>query len=99
MPLERRLVESALEKKGFVAENSDHKHFTYHTLAGKKTSLWTKTSHGSGYKTLSDSLVSAMARQCGLTNGQFKQLVDCPLSQESLEGILVENGRIMLKLK
>lgn len=97
MPLERRLVEAALEKKGFAPESGDHSYFTYHTQSGKKTSVWTKTSHGSGCKTLTDSLVSAMAKQFGLTNGQFKQLVDCPLSQDAMEQILVETGRIKVE--
>lgn len=98
MPLDRRIVEAALEKKGFVANNDgDHRYFTYRSKAGEKTSVWTKTSHGSGYKTLGDNLVSAMARQCGLTNAQFKQLVSCPLSQDALETILVETKRATLK--
>lgn len=94
MPLERREVEAALEKKGFKLTSGDHNFFTYHTLSGQKTSVWTKTSHGSSYKTLADKLVGAMAKQCGLTSGQFKSLVDCPLSQSEMEGILIETGRI-----
>jgi predicted transcriptional regulator len=94
MPLERRDVESALEKKGFVSQQGDHRYFIYHTVAGKKTSVWTKTSHGTGHKTLSDNLVSALAKQCGLTAAQFKQLVACPLTREELEQILVDVGRI-----
>jgi len=97
MPLERRLVEAALEKKGFAPTGGNHSYFTFHTRAGKKTSVWTKTSHGSGYKTLTDNLVSLMAKQCGLTNGQFKQLVECSLSREAMEQILLENGRIKLE--
>jgi hypothetical protein len=93
MSLERRDVEMALEKKGFKPTEGDHSFFTYHTLAGQKTSVWTKTSHGSRYKTLGDTLVSAMAKQCGLTNGQFKQFIECSLTQERMERILVETGR------
>ena len=96
MPLERRDVEIALEKKGFRPKEGDHSFFTYHTLAGQKTSVWTKTSHGSGYKTLGNTLVSAMAKQCGLTNGQFKQFIECSLTQEIMERILVETGRISI---
>ncbi len=96
MPLERRDVEASLAKKGFVASEGDHSFFTYRTLAGLKTSTWTKTSHGSGYKTLGDGLVNAMAKQCGLTTAQFKDLVGCPLSQKEVEAILIRNGRINL---
>lgn len=94
MPLERRIVDAVFQKKGFVRSAGDYNFFTYHMIDGKKTSVWTKTSRGSGHKTLDDSLVSAMAKQCGLTNSQFKQLVECPLSQAELEQILVSTGRI-----
>ena len=75
MPLERRDVEAGLEKKGFVLAERDHRFFTYHTIAGHKTSVWTKTSTGTSYKTLSDDLISKMAKQCGLTSKQFKELI------------------------
>ncbi len=94
MPLERRDVETALEKKGFRSASGDHNFFIYYTQSGQKTSVWTKTSRGSGYKTLTDNLVSAMAKQCGLTSPQFKNLVACPLSQSAMERILIDTGRI-----
>jgi hypothetical protein len=94
MPLERRDVEAALERKGFRLAAGDHNFFTYYTQSGQKTSVWTKTNHGSGYKTLTDNLVSVMAKQCGLTSPQFKNLVACPLSQASMERILIDTGRI-----
>lgn len=72
MPLKRRDVEASLVKKGFLPSERDHSFFTYQTLAGLKTSTWTKTSHGSGYRTFGDGLVNAMAKQCGLTTAQFK---------------------------
>jgi len=94
MPLDRRDVEKALQQKGFDPSSGDHSFFAFYTMSGKKTSVWTKTSRGSGHKTLGDNLVSAMAKQCGLTKGQFLQLIDCPLSREELERILIESGRI-----
>lgn len=94
MALERRDVEASLERKGFVPRQGDHSFFIYHTQAGQKTSVWTKTSHGTGHKTLSDNLVSKMAKQCWLTTGQFEQLVACPLTREELERLLVSVGRI-----
>jgi hypothetical protein len=96
MPLERRTVAAALGKKGFSSSSGDHEFFTYYTVAGKKTSVWTKTSHGTGHKTLADPLVSAMAKNCGLTTPQFKLLVDCPLSRADYEKLLLESGRIRL---
>jgi predicted RNA binding protein YcfA (HicA-like mRNA interferase family) len=94
MPLDKRDVETALLKKGFVREEGDHSFFRYWTISGNKTSIYTKTSHGSGYKTLGDNLVSKMAKQCDLENNQFKQLVACPLTRSELEKILVNKGRI-----
>ena len=97
MPFERDDIEASLRRKGFVEGGSDHRHFTYRTNAGQKTSVWTKTSHGSGYKTLSDHLVQLMARQCGLTRAQFASLAACPLTREAFERILIETGRIRLR--
>jgi len=94
MQLERSDIEAALEKKGFVRAEGDHSFFTYHTIRGAKTSVWTKTSHGTGYKTIGDKLVGAMARQCGLISPQFKHLVACPLGRGELESILLASGRI-----
>ena len=97
MPFEREDVEAALKRKGFMLGGSDHRHFTYHTRSGKRTSVWTKTSHGSGYKTLGDDLVQKMARQCGLTKPQFTKLVECPLTQEEFEQILIGSGRVKVR--
>ena len=94
MPLDRKDIEASLLRKGFRFNEGDHNYFTYWTQSGLKTSVFTKTSHGSGYKTLSDNLISKMSKQCGLNNNQFKQLVACPLSQDEMEKILVSDGRI-----
>lgn len=91
---ERDDVEAALKSKGFVPKNSDHRHFTYWSLAGKKTSVWTKTSYGTKYKVLGQPLIAAMATQCKLSKGQFLELVDCPMTQEAYETVLFENGKI-----
>lgn len=97
MALDRSEIEASLDRKGFKRSAGDHRFFTYSSISGLKTSVWMKTSHGSGYKTLGDKLVSDMSKQCGLTSGQFKQLVACPLSREAYEEILVQSGRIKLK--
>lgn len=92
MPLKRRIVEAALEKKGFRKVDGDHSFFIYYTESGLKSSVRTKTSFGSGYKDISDSLVSKMAQQCKLTTSEFKLLVDCPLTRQSYEQKLREQG-------
>jgi predicted RNA binding protein YcfA (HicA-like mRNA interferase family) len=94
MPLERRDVEASLERKGFVLSDGDHRFFTYHTVAGRKTSVWTKTSLGTAHKTLGDDLVSKMSKQCGLTTKQFKELIACPLTRDKMELIFLDSGRI-----
>lgn len=94
MPLERADIEGALSSKGFSKDPSgDHNYFRYYSQ-GKKTQIYTKTSHGSKYKNLSDDLVSAMAKQCKLTTKQFKELVSCTMSGAEYEGMLATAGHI-----
>ena len=87
-------VEKALSQKGFTLRSTDHNYFIYYTQEGKKTAIKTKTSFGRKPKNLVRDLLSAMARQCKLTNDQFLALVDCPLSRKSYERILEENGHL-----
>ena len=89
-----REVEASLQKKGFEVSIGDHCFFTYCTQTGQKTSVWTKTSHGSSHKTLGDDRLSKMGKQCGLTKGQFTQLVECPLTRDVFEEMLLKSGRI-----
>jgi len=90
MPIDRRLIESNLIKKGFVEEDSDHKYF-YHEYNGKRTGIYTFTSHGSGYKIYNDNLISMMKKQLKLdTNSQAKDLFQCPMSGEEYNQILLK---------
>jgi hypothetical protein len=90
----RRDIHKALQKKGFRHSNTDHDKFTYFTLAGAKTSIWTKTSYGSNHKDLSDINISRMARQCRLSNKEFADLVNCPLTREAYEALMVSTEQI-----
>jgi hypothetical protein len=74
MPLERSAVAAALTFKGFKPIEGDHTFFIYYSESGKKSPVRTRTSHGSGYKDISDGLVSQMAKQCKLTTKEFKDL-------------------------
>ena len=94
MPLDRRDVEASLLAKGFKKVEGDHSFFIFHDKTGKKSPVRTKTSHGTSSKQLDDSLVSMMAKQCRLTNKDFKDLVNCPLSRQAYEGKLAELGAI-----
>lgn len=92
--MQRDDVESALLRKGFHKNNTDHSYYQFFDKNGKKTIVNTKTSFGSKYKTLGSPLVAQMARQCKLTKAQFQQLIECTLSHESYEKILSDGGHI-----
>jgi predicted RNA binding protein YcfA (HicA-like mRNA interferase family) len=84
-------VEKALSNKGFrLARTTNHKYYIFHTMNDQKTRIKTMTSFGHKPKDIGRELLSAMAKQCKLTNDQFLDFVDCPLSRESYEQILSE---------
>jgi predicted RNA binding protein YcfA (HicA-like mRNA interferase family) len=85
MPRDKREVEKALQSKGFVKKEGDHHYFVYHSIEGKKSSIFTKTSHTPKMRDIPDNLLAQMARQCKLTKGEFERLVDCPMSQTEYE--------------
>ena len=85
MPRDRDNVVSSLTRKGFKKEGGDHEYFIYYNLVGKKTIKKTKVSRGSSYKTISDGLLSKMAKQVGITKPLFLELVDCTLDQTKYE--------------
>lgn len=90
MPLKRRDVMAALESKGFSRRGGDHAYFIYRTERGTLTDVRTKTSHGRGGADISDSLLSRMARQCHMSNPQFRDFVDCSLTRRGYEFVLVD---------
>jgi hypothetical protein len=90
MTRDRKDIEGALLKKGFRKREGDHHFYIYHTIAGLKSRIFTKTSHS--HKTISDDLLSMMARQCRLPRQQFFNLIDCPLTKDAYEQILTEQG-------
>ncbi len=90
MPRARKDVMAALERKGFAQTEGDHTYFCYYTKASKKTIIKTKVSHSG--KDIDDNLLNRMAHQCKLTNAQFRNLVDCPLSRDEYEAILQTQG-------
>ena len=78
-------MEASLEAKGFRPDERHHHYFIYHGSDGARTPVMTKTSHGSGSKTIGDPLLAQMAKQCRVTKPQFLDLVDCPLDREAFE--------------
>jgi hypothetical protein len=93
MPIERKKVSAALLAKGFRNRQNDHAFFCL-WVGNQKTSVFTKISHGSGYKDLDDSLVGKMAKQVGLSIGQFRDYVECNLSENEYVEILRQRRRI-----
>ena len=89
----KRDVEASLKKKGFRADEGDHHWFFYWTADGKKTTVRTKTSHGTT-KDLGDGLLKEMARQIRISKGQFLDLVDCPMSREQYQECLELGGQL-----
>lgn len=90
MPRKQADVEKSLLSKGFQAGGGDHNYFFYYSMAGKKTVVRTKTSHGA--REIDDNLLAQMARQCKLSNKDFGLLVECPLSRAAYEAKLAAAG-------
>ncbi|HEX8362129.1 MAG TPA: hypothetical protein VF613_18565 [Longimicrobium sp.] len=76
-------VEAALVRKGFRESDTHHRYFVYHTEAGLKSKIRTKTSHSG--KDLDDWLLGQMAKQCHVSRKDFLDLVDCPLDRKGYE--------------
>lgn len=93
MPIEREKIRFALLSKGFREKSTSHAYY-YLYVDGRKTSVFTYLSHGSGYKDYSDSLVREVCHQLGLVKKEFLQLVECPLTYEQYVVILRQRGRI-----
>lgn len=72
-------IEAGLGKKGFSRSYRDHKYFILY-VNGKKEAA-TFLSHGKN-QDVGAPLLSAMAKELGLTARDFVDLVKCPLSTE-----------------
>lgn len=94
MQRDKSKIEASLQRKGFVPNETHHSYFVYHTLAGKKTLVKTKTSHTPKMKAIGDPLLGKMAQQVHLRKMEFIDLIDCPMDQEAYEGILRTKGQI-----
>lgn len=83
-------IEDGLLRKGFLFRDNDHKFLQFY-LEDRKTHIFTKVSHGKGGKTVPAWLLSKMARQCALETPEFRDLVDCTMSQEEYS-LMVQNA-------
>ena len=76
--LDARRLGQVLTRKGMRADPSrDHVYYTRLTSCGLE--LRTKISHSE--RTIGISLVARMAKQCELSNGEFRELVACRIDQ------------------
>jgi len=94
MPLDLRDIERALESKlGFRREEgAKHKLFSLY-IQGKLVAE-TKTSRGSGYKTLGEYLVGEMAKQLFVPHQFFVEMVRCTRTRADFLRFLSKRGRI-----
>lgn len=90
-PRKTKDISSKLSSKGFVPEHRDHTFF-YLYYKNKKTSVYTKLSHS--ISEYSNNLLSQMAKQLSLTNSEFENFLECPLTYDNLIERLMERNRI-----
>ncbi len=91
MPKPAREVMASLKQKGFRKKENDHSFF-HLWVAEKKTTIYTKVSHGE--KEIHDRLLGMMARQLKLSSKQFRDLVECPFTADQLVEHLRNGGHI-----
>ena len=92
-PRKTREIARDLERKGFIKSKRDHTFFLLY-VENKKTSIFTKISHGK--KEYDSYLLGRMAKNLRISNSQFIDLLDCPLSREEYVNILVRNKDIII---
>lgn len=94
MVIDKKKTYKNLKKKGFVDnknKSDDHLYLDY--FHNGKYILYTKVSHGST-KDIDISLIKQMANQCKLSNKDFQDLANCPLSKEGYLAKLKVQGLI-----
>lgn len=91
--LKTKDIRKSLIYKGFIEEDRDHKHYIL-IINNKKTSVFTKISHGK--EEIDDGLIGCMAKQTRLSKKEFLDLVECPLSYEIYIQKLINQGIIKL---
>ena len=94
MAIDRRSLERALKKKGFIEAPGDHRYYVYVTKDGRQTHVRTKVSHSPKFKVIDRTLEPQIRRQLHLNRDQLAALVKCPLTQEGYEAILIQAGEV-----
>jgi hypothetical protein len=94
MAVRKNEAVSSLCRKGYAGSHrrgKDHLYLDY--LVDGVPAFFTFVSHG-GPKDLSDKRISDMAKECHLSNQQFKDLAKCKMSKEQYRQILIDKGII-----
>ena len=87
-----RDVDAALRRKGFVVrEQKRHRRYFFYTRDGGRSAVSTSMSRGSR-RDIGNRLAGFMASDCKLTNREFDRLIDCSMSREDYEDLLIERG-------
>ena len=92
MVIDKQKAYRNLKKTGFIDsyhKSSDHLYLEFYHNG--RLVLYTKISHGS-HKDLEIFLIRQMASQCKLSNADFTDLCNCPLSKEDYKKKLSEQG-------
>jgi hypothetical protein len=94
LQIDRSEIEASLAAKGFIKEDSHHRYF-YHEVEGKRSGVFTYTSHGSHYKTIGDNLLKQMKKQLRLdTSAQIADLFKCPMTGDGYNELLRKKGML-----
>ena len=87
-----RDVDAALRRKGFVVrEQKRYRRYFFYTRDGSRSGVSTSMSRGSR-RGIGRRLAGFMASDCKLTNRELDRLIDCSMSREDYEELLVEGG-------
>ena len=84
-------VSRNLQKKGFVAHDTDHTFYVFE-VAGKSSEIRTKISHGE--KEIGAHLINKMSKQLHLTKAEFVDFATCKISEEEYKEKLHNQGII-----
>jgi hypothetical protein len=91
---DKKKVESALRSKGFKKSDKGHRYFIYYSRDEKKSRCQTMTSQSAKEKAFDVARLRQMAQQCGLNSTEFKNLIECPLTRDAYERLLMARGLI-----
>ncbi|MBN1323883.1 MAG: hypothetical protein JW986_07810 [Methanotrichaceae archaeon] len=75
--LDQDEIETGLRRKGFKESYNNHKYFVLYF--NNKKEAGTFLSHGKN-RDIGNPLLSAMARELGISSSEFVDLIKCPLS-------------------